>query len=165
MFRPLHPRVKKESKRPRISIDDVFSDDDDCVLSSPPPKRITTSQSQSPVQCQGVETFWITEDEDSVSLIVLRNPNVKCVVTTVSQDSISMAWLTTVPPDEVLLLISGGLKSAFQAVHPKQGSILLKVQDGQVQQDQTLWTIKVFEHHAVFVIPKVSAIEAISSEC
>ena len=100
-----------------------------------------------------------------MSLIVLRNPNVKCIVTAETHGTVSISWTTTPPPDDVLSLIGGGLRSAYQSVHPKKGSILLKVRDGHVQQNQALWSITLLDHHAIFVIPKVSAITAIASEC
>ena len=165
MLRPFSSspsHVKKESRKPSFRFDDLFSDEEDCVLSSPPLKRVAITP---PVALSGVETYWLAEEPDSVSLLVLRNPNARCTVTCPSQDTISLAWSCGVPPVEVLSLLGGGLRMAYQAVHEKSGTILLHVKEGHVQQNQSLWNIQVLKEHAVFVIPKVSAITASTSEC
>ena len=109
MHRPLRAdvQVKKESRKPSLSIDDLYSDDDDCVLSSPPPKRFAKSTALRQPQGVGIESFWRTEDAESVSLIVLRNPNVKCTIKAETHDTLTIEWVTTVPPDDVLSLIGG----------------------------------------------------------
>ena len=97
MLRPFSSspsHVKKESRKPSFRFDDLFSDEEDCVLSSPPLKRVAITP---PVALSGVETYWLAEEPDSVSLLVLRNPNVRCTVTCPSQDTISLAWSCGVP--------------------------------------------------------------------
>ena len=73
-------------------MEDLFSDeedDDDCFLSFPPAKKVAVNH--PPDLCRSVESLWMSEEADTVSLIIIRNPNVKCTVTATAQDTITLA--------------------------------------------------------------------------
>ena len=72
MFRPFPVKIKSESRKPRISLDELFSDeesDGDCILSIPPAKKMKMAHTPGEERCRRVESFWISEDNDSVSLL------------------------------------------------------------------------------------------------
>ena len=113
---------------------------------------------------RGFELYWVVETDLYFSLIVLRNPNVKCAVSAASDRNLKISWTAEPPPDEVLCEVGGGLKAAYQQTSQKKGNISLYPDSGCLQQNQALWTKTVTPQHAVFKIPKVSAITETSTE-
>ena len=113
---------------------------------------------------RGFELYWSVETDLYYSLIVLRNPNVKCSVSAPSAQSLRITWTAAPPPDEVLKEVGGGLKAAYIQTGEKAGNIVLLPRSGALQQNQALWTKVVTAEHAVFKIPKVSAITDTTTE-
>mmetsp|Transcript_19563 Transcript_19563/g.24696 ORF Transcript_19563/g.24696 Transcript_19563/m.24696 type:complete len:258 (-) Transcript_19563:36-809(-) len=178
------PRMKKEykagDKRKRSEPSSDESSGEEIQLNLPNPEFISTNvQEYEPyepilsnfctsatcteqvtkIQSGGLPNYWYLETSTCVALIIVRVKEFKQRLVAPTSSTLEIEYNAPLPPDKIIHLVDMPFREAIRLMEDKEGKNTINVEEGKIQQSQSLWKIEFPEdtNFAVYTIPKVAS--------